>query len=126
MHTKTYLMHAYKYIHTQNPAESIDGHELVISTNRQIHKDTQAQMYGFVLFLQFVILQKLQGGKEGSGKVFRHLSLTTSPQKKKHSHTTVGHFVNHCDDSVAVKCQNKWRREKKATNQERKRMWDQS
>lgn len=77
-------MHAYKYTHTQNPAESIDGHELVINANRQIHKDTQAQMYGFVLFLQFVILQKLQGGKEGSAKsvplfVNKHTEKKTQP-----------------------------------------------
>lgn len=47
--------------------------------------------------------------------MFRHLSLTTSTpkqRKKIHSYATVGHFVNRRDDSVAVKCQNKWRMRK--------------
>lgn len=39
---------------------------------------------------------------------------------EKSCHATVGHFVNRRDDSVAVKCQNKWRM-RKEKRQTRKR-----
>lgn len=105
MHTQTWLTHTHP--NTQRtPAESIDGH-----THGHRHKqtDTQAQTHSFVLFLNNLSSYgSCREVRRIAEKMFRHLSLTTSAPKK-HCYATVGHFVNCRDDSVALKCQNKWR-----------------
>lgn len=114
MHTQTSDFKTHSHAQRgRAPAESIDGH-----THSHRYKQTDAQLCPFLNNLSSY--GSCGEVRRVAEKMFRHLSLTTHAAKK-HCYATVGHFVNRRDDSVAVKCQNKWRKTDKGQTRKGRR-----
>lgn len=86
----------------------MDAH-LVTDANTQRHTDSSPNK---------MLSCGSQTGVRGQQKRFHHSSVKNKPngEEKKYSNVTVGHFVNRCDNSGAVKVS-----KQEEENEERKR-----